>query len=276
MIKKPDYNEQGIFDPVTGKNITGDVISESRDLLELKIEDLLEVAYLHMRNKDSPDNILKIFSEKFREVTEQYFNSIKQPVDEDFLKESISFLNKIVNAYRELLTISKIAEKFNLSSKITENPILSFHFDWQCNIHSLFITFKKDNKLNSTLLAVPLCNMTTNTYGPYYVGGTPPAAELIRITENAMIFFCQENTPPYEFLEELKTPTEQVQELIPCVMAEKRGLLLEITLDASENEKKDSKTAIINQVFKQMPEIKIMSVVTKGSPIKEFITKQNA
>lgn len=184
--------------------------------------------------------------------------------------------DKFANTIRELNEIGCISENFGCTYELSTDPKLDFHFDWDTTIPGVWITFSKDGHLHSTLLGFPLTNMTTSAYGPYYFGGTPPAALLIRITPNLMLFSSESNSPPAEFLEVIFTKKDPESPDIPCCCTEKRGALLDVEVNdpvAVESPASPGTDEIMGIVMNEMPDIHLVGIVTSGYPMKELIAR---
>ena len=179
--------------------------------------------------------------------------------------------------FEELEKIGKISEKFDLSYEISTEPKLSFNFGWETKVKGLWITFSREGHLTSTMYALPITSINTNIYGPYYFGGTPPAANLVRINKNIMLFSSDENTPPSDFIEEIFTKSKPISEVLPMCAVSQRNVLLDVELtdpvcvDAPAS---NSKEEILEEV-KNMSEILAVGIATSGYPNKEIIAKSD-
>ena len=180
----------------------------------------------------------------------------------------------------ELRAVGKLAEEHGLTFDISAKPDLSFHFGWDCSMPGIWITFGKDGHPNSTLLALPPTGMKTTSYGPYFFGGEPPAASLLRVNERMMLFVSQDSTPPDNFIEAIQTPLEQDEEAshnLPMCLVRRRGALLDVEMndpvcvDAPASHSRDE---IIEIVFERLPYIHVIGICTSGYPEKEIVPRK--
>jgi len=178
--------------------------------------------------------------------------------------------------FQDLEEVGRIAEGYGLTWEITTEPRLSFHFGWKCESEASWITFSKDGHFQSTLLGIPFTTMSTTTYGPYYLGGTPPAADLLRISKRGMIFVSEESVPPQELLRVLYTPEESVDHLVPIVTTIRRGPIIEVELadpvcvDTPAGPGRDE---VLETIFREMPGVLAVGIVTSGYPMKEIVPR---
>ena len=179
--------------------------------------------------------------------------------------------------FEELKKVGRIAEGFGLTWEITVDQKLSFDFGWEGEFEALWITFGRNGHRQSTLLGIPFTSMSTNTYGPYYLGGTPPSAELFRITEHGMIFASNESLPPEELLLSLATPEEPVDHLVPIATATRRGFMIEVELPdpvCVDSPAAPGRGEVLEIVFREIPEILAVGIVTSGYPMKEIVPRK--
>ena len=187
-----------------------------------------------------------------------------------------SLLNRYERAIRELNEIGRLSADFGLTYELSTEPKLLFHFDWNTTIPGVWVTFSRDGHLHSTLLGFPLTGMTTNTYGPDYFGGTPPAANLIRITPHLMLFVSESNSPPDDLLDAIITGKEQEAPDIPVCFMEQRGPLLDVEVNdpvVVEAPASPGRQEILGIVMEEMPDIHLVGIVTSGYPQKELIAR---
>lgn len=185
--------------------------------------------------------------------------------------------NELLNLKNDLEKIGNIAKEFDLDYEINDEPKLSFNFGWGAKKQGLWITFSKNNHLNSIMYALPVTSISTNIYGPYYIGSTPPAANLVRINKDLMLFSSDENTPPSDFIEKIFTKKEPFSDFLPMCAISRRDVLLDVELtdpvcvDAPAS---NSKEEILEEV-KKLPEILAVGIATSGYPNKEIIAKSD-
>lgn len=266
--------EQGVYNPLTGENITGEYASSSKEELATKLKELKKKL------------IEKIVSGKkprvngIKAIITSYYNSLKQPVNNELLEKRKQELKKEVKAYSklydELIKIGEQGKSYGLSYEVTLKPSLSFHLGWQSKREGLWLQFKKENKPHSLFYALPLTNIKTNTYGPHFIGGLPAAARLILVTKHLMLFTSHENQPPSDLIKQLTPKEELITDLVPMLTGKKRGALIDFELtdpECVDCPAEPPKKEIINTVFKEMPRIKAVGIVTSGYPEKEVIVK---
>lgn len=191
-------------------------------------------------------------------------------------------LEVVVDSYfrlrQELEKVGKVAETLGLTFKISITLKLSFHFDWDAKAAPLWLTLSRDGHLNSTLLAFPPTAMRTDTYGPFYFGGTPPAASLLKVTEEMMLFVSDESTPPDELLEKLNTQEEEAPYILPVTHTTRRGPLIEVHLTdpvCVDVCAEPSNEEILEIIWGDMPDIHLIGIVTSGYPSKEYIPRKD-
>lgn len=180
--------------------------------------------------------------------------------------------------YDELEKIGEISKNFALTYEITEEQKLSFHFGWETETKGLWIIFYKDQKPNGILFALPLTSIKTNTYAPYYLGGTPTAANLIMINDKIMLFSSEENSPSGDFLQKISTKEEPISGILPMCNLKRRGVLIDAELNdpaCVDTPASHSREEIIEEVFGKMPDILAIGICTSGYPEKEIIIKDN-
>lgn len=91
-VRRPDFPEQGMFDPATGANITGDIIQASGEDVEKKLEELYAQARKRATTGEAPGAIYAELSPKVEGAVSCHFNSMKLPTDQNFLKERLDRL----------------------------------------------------------------------------------------------------------------------------------------------------------------------------------------
>ncbi len=197
-------------------------------------------------------------------------------LNKDF-NEKLTYF-KLKKVFEELKKIGDISQTMGLNYKITFNPILSFHFGWETESKGLWITFFRDTIPNGILYALPITTLKTNTYAPYYIGGTNPAADLIHVNKNIMIFCSYENIPPDSFIKKIFTRRESISDLIPMCSVWQRDVLIEVEMNdpiCVDTPASPSKEEIIKDVVEKMPEILAIEIGVSGYSDREIIAKDD-
>ena len=92
----PKTLRQAVVDPLTGRDITGDYVSESKKNMDKKLEKLFNEAEKTDIKPEDKKSFYSFYSNKISMVVNDYFRSIKQPVDEKTLNENLEKLGKII------------------------------------------------------------------------------------------------------------------------------------------------------------------------------------
>ena len=274
---RDDMPEQGIFDPETGRNITAEVYSESLQETDKALADAGWRAIRELVNGIEIGSAIDNARQEIVRILENHYFSMKLPVDEDRLADLMGRLGVVLIQYSSLLDdvleLKETAKSLGYSCDASMEPKLSFYFGWECPLDGINLTFSDAQEFCGMLLAVPYCYMKTNSYGPFFFGGEPPAAEILRAGQGGLIFVSQENAPPGDVLEALSMPRITESGLLPVTSAEIMGLLAEVALtdpacvdvaaDPSDNEIKEI-------IFGERPEIMAIAIYTSGYPMKEI------
>lgn len=263
--RRESEKHQAIIDPITGKDITGDVVSKSEEEMKKEIEHILDSA--------TTENIIESI-EHIEDVLEKHYRSLKLPIDERKLEKI--FARHAKKVYPELFSdldmIGKISQNHGLEYRILTKPKLSFHFGWNTKSRGLWVIFYKQGCLHSTLYAMPIVEMETNTYGPYFIGGEPPAAEIVKATKRMILFASQESTPPQDYLKKIRDVKMDWNEL--ALLAPKRlGTILEVeyTDPVVESAPAEHSEQEVIEEAKKDKQLKAVSFVISGYPHKRIV-----
>lgn len=222
---------------------------------------MLEKALEEIAGGASPDMVFDKYSDRLVDISKPEFKRM---------------LEAYSNLRLELEGIGGLAEEAGLGYEISISPVLSFHFEWESGENGLWITFSKDGHPSSTLLAMPLIPMSTTTYGPYYFGGTPPAADLIKVTEHMMLFVSHESAPPEELLNKLMQEEQDIPDLVPMLVGRRRGALVDFELTdpaCVDVAAEPSDDEIAQIVFDNLPGVHAVGICIAGYPNKKIITR---
>lgn len=272
--------EQGVFNPVTGDNITGDYATNAKEELNKELEELRNFLREEIVSGTKSQVIKKEIISRAESVFSDYYDSLKQPVNKEVLEKARRELEEDIKVYlrlfNELKVVGEKSEKHGLAFEITLKPELSFHFGWVADKEGFWIQFNRDNKPHSLIYALPLTHLKTDAYGPYFIGGIPPAARLVLVTENMMLFASQDNAPPSDLIKELTPKQEIISGVVPLLSGKKKGSLIDFELtDPScvDCAAEPSNKEILETVFKELPKVKAVGIVTAGHPKKEVFIK---
>ncbi len=321
-VKRDMLPEQGMFDPITGLNVTGDLSAEARKEMEDGLTRFMELALERGAKGEDSQKIFSELSAEIEKIIERYYRFLKRPTDETALSLHLEKLRESLNTFERIISELEIigmkARQFGLDYKITSKPHLLFHFGWENGEdrkdhgpehqtgykqeftpeQGLWITFSEKTMVRkgvggrggeeeksatvwhptSTLLAIPITNIQTTSYGPYFFGGEPPAADIVRITEKAMIFVSQDSMPPSEFLQEIATASAPAIDFVPLCTTSQCGPLLEVEVSdpvCVDIPASPSTEEILKDVFGNHPDILAISIVTSGYPIKKIFTRSS-
>lgn len=273
--------DQGMFDP-TGRNIAGDFAVEAKQELDGKLNSVFD-ALLECSYEDSVSAVKDAF--------ESYYRSLKLPVDEDVLSAKLEelrsayildliiagkdprpefpddsgFIDEYSSLFQDLKVIGSSARQAGYGYTISRCPSSSFNFGWDCEKVPFWLNLNMDRK-NNVLCALPLCDMETSMYGPYFIGGVPPAADIVCVTPN-MILLSDGFSD--DFLNALVPDKEEVE--IPCCSAYKQGflLLVELTDPACVSAPASPCEEEVLDYAREVDGISLVSVVTSGLPLRK-------
>ncbi len=87
---------QGVFDPVSGQNITGDFVSESRDDLDQRLDAILALARDKIDGGASPDAVYSEFIIVIEEELIIHYRRLKLPLNTEMLARYTRELSMII------------------------------------------------------------------------------------------------------------------------------------------------------------------------------------
>lgn len=88
--------QQAVKDPITGRDITGNFVSDHKKKTDEKILNIFKEAEKTMVKPSEKKAVYSYLSNKIRMILHDYYNSIKLPVDENILEEKLEKLAKIL------------------------------------------------------------------------------------------------------------------------------------------------------------------------------------
>ncbi len=265
--------QQEFGDPASGMNSTGDFAAEEKASLEsVRSRVYTRVREALTAGKKTDDIMQELFGE-LEKAAGEYARGMKQPSDQAQADEK-KLLREHIDTYaalhRDLCEAGACGQSLGFSYEVTVSRKQEFNFGWQCQQEGLWLSFSENNTPAGQLLGFPLCEMITDMYGPFYFGGTPPAARVLRVTDNMILFVSDASMPSGDLLEILATP-EEPGDLLPMALHTSRGPLLEVSYTdpacvdiAAESSEEDVLQMCAGR-------FKAVSFVTSGFPEKKIV-----
>ncbi len=278
---RDDMPVQGIFDPETGQNITGEAYSESKADMEKELKAIRDRAIGQLVDGSEIGMVMDSASQKITGALEQHFFSMKQPVDEDMLAELKGKFGALLVAYSMLLEeITQISSRMENGYTVspTTRPKTSFYFGWESDLAPFFLDIEGPNGHYATLLAIPHCRMHTASYSPYFFGGEPPAADIIWSGKHGHIFICQEGTPPPEFYDVIFLDKIEHLDMVPMMVVYQYGTLAEISYTdpaCVDVAAEPSESEIQEIIFGELQDIMAIGIVVSGYPEKKILPRHD-
>ncbi len=97
-VKRPDFPEQAMLDPFTGKNITGDIVAESKDSLAKTMDALLAEAKKRAQRGEPAEKIFNDLAPEVQNAIADHYRSMKLPTDHTALSNAMEELAKAAGA----------------------------------------------------------------------------------------------------------------------------------------------------------------------------------
>ena len=271
---RDDMPVQGIFDPETGRNITGEVAEQSRRDSEKELADVKGRAIANLANGMEIGQVMDAAREEIFNVLDRHYTGLKLPIDEDHLADLSGRLGAILVIYSQFMEeLQQLSADTGLQFEISAEPRLAFHFGWETDQPGIFLTFPNNA---GTLLAVPYCSMKTSSYGPFFFGGEPPAASILRGCKNGLLFVSQEGTPPSEVLDKLAQEEVVHPHIVPMLPFRQMGNYARVSLtdpECVDCPAEPGYAEFSNIIYEEKPEIMAIGVVTSGIPLFEIIPR---
>lgn len=85
-------NQHGVYDPETGRDVTGDFASEA----DKELKQNLDALFAEAEKRKQEENIYDELSAKLEDIVNRHYRSMMQPVDEEFLQVQKEKLKEIL------------------------------------------------------------------------------------------------------------------------------------------------------------------------------------
>lgn len=85
-VKRDGVPVQGVFDPVTGKDITGDFVADSRKAMKAELAKIYSEAETRKAGGEEPEAVYSELSIRVTNIVTDHFRSLKLPPDEGLVQ----------------------------------------------------------------------------------------------------------------------------------------------------------------------------------------------
>ena len=96
-IKRDETVTQAVFDPITGMNITGAYVSDSKKELNDELDKIFAEAKARKMAGEEPNKIFAELTEQIRFVIEKFYRSLKLPPDDGVVAGNLSKLAQFLD-----------------------------------------------------------------------------------------------------------------------------------------------------------------------------------